>query len=666
MEFHNDYVGAESCKECHADAYNEWKESDHFYAMQPADSISVKAHFNTSFKADNISYSFSIRDQKYFVEVKENGDAQEYEVVYTFGHKPLQQYLIQTSNGKFQTMRASWDVDTEKWFHQSEGNIIEPHDWLSWSKGGQNWNTMCSSCHSTHVKKNYDVSTDSFQTTYKEVNVACESCHGPGSGHIQSRKENGASDPYAKLNLLDQKTQINTCGTCHARRTMLEDSGDPHKEFLNRYFPQTLNSAFYESDGQILEEDFVYGSFLSSKMYRNHVKCSDCHKSHSGKLKEKGNQLCLQCHESSYASKTHHHHDGMSKGAQCVSCHMDGKTYMGNDYRRDHSFRIPRPDQSMKYGTSNACNSCHKDQSSKWAASKVEEWFGTDRMYHFSDDLIPGSQLDENAFQHLKNLMVNDSISGIVKATAIDYLQYLSNPEAGQLILKSSANPDPLIRQNAYSVMVHFPNEIKESYAIKGLSDKIKAVRLMAFRCVIGIGQINLSSKNLKSWNKVQVEYLIYLKANADFPSGQVMIGEYYQLRKDFSKSVSAFKRALKMDSLMVSPYTNLAILYSGKNDLIQVQSILYSGLKHFPDHPEMNYYMGLNEGALSQGASQIVYLEKAYKLQPNNLRYAYNYILTLYQSGQKEKAKSELAEALKTQPNNSRLLELNTYFTHN
>ena len=344
---------------------------------------------------------------------------------------------------------------------------------------------------------------------------------------------------------------------------------------------------------------------------------------------------------------------------------MDGKTYMGNDYRRDHSFRIPRPDQSVKYETSNACNSCHNDQTPQWAASKVEGWFGKQRAYHFSDDLIPGSYLDESSMQHLKNLMRNDSTPGIVKATAIDYLQFIPDGNAGQLILNSSVDSDPLIRQNAYSVMVHFPNEIKESYAIKGLNDKIKAVRLMAFRCVVGIDKKKLSAKNLKSWNNVHAEYLVYLNANADFPSGQVMLGEYYQQRKDYNKSVLAFNTALKMDSLILSPYSNLAILYNGENDLIQVQDILSKGLTHFPNHPELNYYMGLNEGALGNMNGQLHGLKTAYDLEPSNVKYAYNYILTLYETKVERNQKESiviLSEALKKYPKNQKLLDLYGY----
>jgi len=389
------YVGAESCKSCHQEAYNDWKRSDHFYSMQLATKEYVKADFNTTYSADGIDYKFYMQDSIYMVEVTDqNTPTKSFEVAYTFGWEPLQQYLLKSDRGMFQTLRASWDTENNVWFHQVAGTIVEPHDWLSWSRGGQNWNTMCSSCHSTHLKKNYNEDSDSFHTTYKEINVACESCHGSGKKHIDAQEDKSVNDPYKNKKLTEQKIQVDNCGACHARRTMLEDLSDPSDDFFQRFIPQTLTSAFYEADGQIKEEDFVYASFVSSKMYQHDVKCSDCHNSHTGLVKIKGNNLCLQCHEPKYNSRKHHFHKENSEGAQCINCHMDGKVYMGNDYRKDHSFRIPRPDQSAEYGTSNSCNSCHKDKDAVWAAEHVINWYGKERAYHFSDDLIPASRAD--------------------------------------------------------------------------------------------------------------------------------------------------------------------------------------------------------------------------------------------------------------------------------
>ncbi len=50
---------------------------------------------------------------------------------------------------------------------------------------------------------------------------------------------------------------------------------------------------------------------------------------------------------------------------------MPTNRYMGVDDRRDHSFKIPRPDLSSTFNTPNACVSCHKDKSNEWAKSNT-------------------------------------------------------------------------------------------------------------------------------------------------------------------------------------------------------------------------------------------------------------------------------------------------------
>lgn len=656
------YLGAQKCKECHEQEYNQWATSDHFFSMQKATKEFVKGDFATTFVADEISYLFSSNDSSYSVEITQRGKTQKYEVAYTFGWHPLQQYLLKTENGKFQTLRASWDTEQNKWFHQYDGEIVEPHDWLSWSKGGQNWNTMCSSCHSTHVKKNYDSHKDVFNTTYKEINVACESCHGPGRDHLVAL-ENNSKDPYKNLKELTAEEKTNNCGTCHARRTMLLDNGDPHANFLDAYFPQTLNASFYEADGQIKEEDFVYGSFLSSKMHRNHVTCTNCHNPHTNKLKAEGNALCLQCHESNYTQASHTHHSENSQGNQCINCHMDGKMYMGNDYRRDHSFRIPRPDQSVHYGTSNACNSCHKDKDGKWAATHVTNWFGATRTYHFSEDLIPGSKGNGMSVSHLKNLMVNDSVPEIVKATAVDYLQTHSSEEATNLLIEALTSKDDLVRLKAYSGLIYFPKEYRQQYGMIGIQDPQRAVRMLAFRSVVDIDAAYLKPEIQQIWKNVHSEYLVYLKANADFPTGQIMLGEYYETIGQTNQAVEAYENALRMDSLLMDGYSNLAILYSTQNKLIEVDKVLKQGIRHFPENGEFYYFMGLNQSTQGNTEAQLQYLKQAFNLSPQNEKYGYNYILTLYQNGKPKEANKVLTMALKNDPQNQRYLELKAYF---
>ena len=47
------------------------------------------------------------------------------------------------------------------------------HDVLHWSGHYQTANTMCIACHTTGFEKRYDAASDSYTTTFSEINVAC-------------------------------------------------------------------------------------------------------------------------------------------------------------------------------------------------------------------------------------------------------------------------------------------------------------------------------------------------------------------------------------------------------------------------------------------------------------------------------------------------------------
>src|SRR5690625_6911501 len=78
-----------------------------------------------------------------------------YNISYTFGWTPLQQYLIDYGKGKYQALNIAWDTKQEKWFALNPDEDIVHGDWLHWTGGAMNWNTMCADCHSTNLKQNY-------------------------------------------------------------------------------------------------------------------------------------------------------------------------------------------------------------------------------------------------------------------------------------------------------------------------------------------------------------------------------------------------------------------------------------------------------------------------------------------------------------------------------
>jgi predicted CXXCH cytochrome family protein len=270
---------------------------------------------------------------------------------------------------------GQWPKDQggQKWFHLYPYEQIKHDDVLHWTRLNQNWNFMCAECHSTGVKKNYDAANDRFRTTWAEISVGCEACHGKGSRHVNWAHNQRSwfekdDDPRKGLAILlnerdgitwqlDPKTgnpqrsvapavtrrEVETCGLCHARRGEFSEEWVPGQPLSDTHAVSLLARGLYHADGQMRDEVYNYGPFKQSKMFAAGVTCSDCHEPHAAKLRAPGNGVCLQCHASDkYEVASHNRHEGVSPAVTCASCHMPVSTYMVVDKRHDHSLRIPR------------------------------------------------------------------------------------------------------------------------------------------------------------------------------------------------------------------------------------------------------------------------------------------------------------------------------------
>ncbi|MBD3648500.1 MAG: hypothetical protein HUJ31_13845, partial [Pseudomonadales bacterium] len=389
------FVGNAECVVCHQEQAEAWQGSHHRHAMHEATPEFVRGNFNdVSYDRSGQVFRFYRKDGQYCVEtVGPDGQVARFTVKYTFGWVPLQQYLLDMGDGKLQALDVAWDTEQNRWFAIDPETSPSAGDWLHWTGGAMTWNTMCADCHSTNIQQNYDAATDSFGTTWSTINVGCEACHGPGRAHVELMASGVDVDETrirADLQLTTVASATETvagCAPCHSLREKLTENYGHDGNWLDHFNPQLPLPPAYFSDGQIRQEVYVYGSFLQSRMYSEGVDCNDCHDPHSLGLKAglDNNGLCLQCHEQDYATRKHHFHPLDSSGSQCIECHMPGRLYMGVDFRRDHSFRAPRPDLSRTHDVPNACANCHEDRTAEWAANKVVEWYGERRTGHFSD-----------------------------------------------------------------------------------------------------------------------------------------------------------------------------------------------------------------------------------------------------------------------------------------
>ena len=688
------YVGGETCRRCHDAEYKAWQGSHHDLAMQPANAKTVLGDFaNASLTRFGVTSSFYKKDGKFVVRTEgPDGKLQEYEIKYTFGVDPLQQYLIEFPGGRMQALSLAWDTRPkaqggQRWFHLYPDEKIAYNDELHWTRPSHNWNYMCAECHSTHLEKNYDPVSRTYRTTWSEIDVACEACHGPGSDHVlwADRKpgwEQFAANHGLMLQLdernnihweinpdtgnpvrskaRDSDREIGMCARCHSRRSKISADYVHGAPLLDHYLPSLLNEGLYYADGQIDGEVYVYGSFVQSRMYHAGVTCSDCHEPHSLALRAPGNGVCLQCHrQDKYDQPGHHFHKQESKGASCAECHMPPKTYMVVDPRHDHSMRIPRPDLSMQLGTPNACNNCHQDKDAAWAARQIKAWYGhvPEGFQTYAQALHGERQEAPGAGNALAALIRDVEAPDIARATALAGMgPYLGAATIDVLPLALS-DDDPGVRTAAVSILDQMPLNIRVRLAFPMLEDPVRAVRIEAARALAAIPVGELSEEQQALLDKALQEYVMAQQANAERPEAQTNLGNLYAAQGKAEQAVAAYHTATELDPAYVPAYVNLADFYRTQGKESEAEKILRQAAGISPQNAAVHHALGLTLVRQKRTEAALEEFRQASTLNPDNAHYIYVYAVALNSAGKPEQAVMLLQGALNRFPGNRDIL---------
>jgi tetratricopeptide (TPR) repeat protein len=615
-------VGRQACAGCHASEDRLWQGSHHDLAMQEATAATVLGDFGgATLTHFGVTSTFFRRNERFFVHTDgPDGKLHDYPVAYTFGVAPLQQYLVEMPGGRLQVLPLCWDSNNRRWFHLYPGEAVPAGDALHWTGPNQTWNYMCADCHSTGLRKGYDAGKNVYQTSWSEIDVSCEACHGAGSRHVtwargdredQSKGfEIHLKDPGRGTWIADPQTgfgrrlapavktdEIDTCARCHARSSA-----------AGGLRPALLDQGLYHADGQIDGEVYEVGSFLQSRMHAKGVTCADCHEPHSLTLRRSGNALCTHCHSAAKLDTPAHHHH---KAAQCVDCHMPEKTYMSVDARRDHSLRVPRPDLSMKIGTPNACNACHTDRSAQWAANAAERWYGSPKP-HWSEAIRAG---------RLAAVADDPEIPAIVRATALSLLRRAPAPDAVPSIERGLRDREPLVRFGAVTASEALDPESRLRLASPLLADPDRSVRIEAARVLIGTSAPGLEPA-LAEFRAAQQE-------NADRPEGRLNLGWLAAARGDLAGAEAFYRGALKLDPGYLPAFVNLADLYREQGREAEGEALLRQALRAVSDNADgasLHHALGLLLVRTGRLDAALPELARAVELAPGEARYAYVY----------------------------------------
>ena len=656
------YVGREVCAGCHAAEVRAWTGSDHDLAMSEAVPESVLGDFSgVAFEECGVRTRFFRRAGDFLIEtVGPAGTVDTFRVSHTFGFDPLQQYLVPIDGGRLQAFTIAWDSRQKRWFSLYPDDCVAPGEWLHWSGDAMNWNYMCADCHSTNVQRNFDVAADTYRTSFSEVDVSCEACHGPGERHValaESREYGDDTGLTVRLERADptmaglasrppNRAEVETCAPCHSRRRMVYPGYHPGKPFLDHFEPELLREDLYFADGKIKDEVYEYGSFVQSRMYAKGVRCSDCHDPHSTGLRLSGNPLCLKCHDASYEAAGHvRHRDG---SVSCVDCHMPERTYMLVDARRDHSFSVPRPGPD----SSGACNACH-------AGRTIDaSWYANVSGTHpFADAFAAGRRGEAEAEPELIRIAGSREAPEIVRATALTLLERYPTVRASKAAVAALADSTPLVRVEAVRALEDSPEAAGKIEPL--LTDTVRLVRMEAARVLSHLAAGRLLSEEHET---ALGEYRTGQEALNDQAAAHFNLAVLLDRRRVWEEAEREYLTALRIDSTFVPARMNLAMSYNdrrqtaGEEEAVRLYSAaraeLETSVRIEPRNAEASYMLGLllaeSEELLPRAAEL---LTRASDLDSTDARAAYNAGLARQRLGNSAEAERLLLRAYRLEP---------------
>ncbi|MEX0286429.1 MAG: multiheme c-type cytochrome [Paracoccaceae bacterium] len=609
------FVGSSECADCHADVAELWAGSHHALAWTPTTEDTVLGDFTGSaFEGEGMSVRFGRDGDGFTIEVTDtDGQTTTYPVHSVAGVAPLQQYLLETEPGRQQSFDVVWDVEREEWYHLYPGDGLVVEDALHWTGPYKTWNARCAECHATDYRRAYSPRARRYNSTAAEWGVGCESCHGGGADHVEwARSGDAEMPPAAGFSMAFgqgiTEAEIQQCAGCHSRRENLTDGNPiPGTPYHDTYRLALLRPGLYHADGQILDEVYVYGSFLQSRMYAQGVGCMNCHDPHDAGLVAEGNAVCTQCHSpagnpefetlrpADYDDPAHHFHSEGTEGAQCKSCHMIERTYMGVDGRRDHSFRVPRPDLAGETGGPDACTDCHEDRTADWAASEIAQRFpdSAHRGPHYGQVLARGRINPQQAAQDLVGLAGDTAQPGIVRATALYLLQ-----SGGQFAMGGGllTDPDPLVRAEALSMLQAAPPEVKAQRVTPLLGDPVRSVRIAAARQMLNVPPDALSPSQRALLGEAMRDWQRSIGNKLDYPETHMVLGGMALQSRNTQAAESAFRETLRLDPQRSDAWSILIRLIHATRSLDEARVVLRQGLAVMPADPvllELQRQMG-------------------------------------------------------------------------
>ena len=638
------YAGSESCRECHERFYSLWESSHHGKAMQPVTREFADSELTPQTNAIAVGDMSFVVDLKDLVVKGEGAEGkQEYPIHHALGGKNIYYFLTPLERGRLQVLPVAYNLNDKAWFNTTASMVRHfgdvPDAPLEWTDPMLTFNTACYGCHVSQLSRNYDLGTDSYETTWREPGINCETCHGPSGEHITVCKNAPEGTVPADLKILSmdkmmtQKQRDDTCVTCHAKMRPLTEGFEPGDRFFDHYDLVLLEDRDFYPDGRDLGENYTYTLWLMSPCVKaGKLECIHCHTS-SGRYRfagEKANGACLPCHAGRVANiEKHSHHTEKSGVNKCIDCHMP-MTRFANMNRSDHSILPPMPAATIAFGSPNACNMCHtdEDEDAEWANKAVEKWHG---VGYQEERLKTGALIkaarasDWSKLPDILKYIASEDRDEVVSASLIRLLDNCNSDTKIPTLMAALEEPSPLIRSSVAGSFQWQAGSGVRRALIEATRDDYLAVRVRAAESLADCPQEILEDAERESLAVANKEYLFSMNCRPDMWSSHYNLGNYYMAKNDYPSAVKEFRMATGMRPDTVLPLVNVAMSHARLGQNGEAEKALRKAVKIDPVHPAVNFNLGLvlaENGALGEAERC---LRTALKTDPSMAGAAYN-----------------------------------------
>jgi tetratricopeptide (TPR) repeat protein len=575
-----------------------------------------------------------------------NGD-KKYRIEHVMGGKNVYYFLTPLDRGRLQVLPLAYDVRKKEWYNTTASMVRHFTDRrdeaIAWTDPDLTFNTSCYGCHVSRLSRNYDVKTETYNTTWKEPGINCETCHGPAEEHIQVCK------PLPKGSVLkdwkivrggrDFTPEQNnaTCSSCHAKAAPITESFKPGDRFFDHFDLVTLEDQDYYPDGRDLGENFTYTSWRMSPCVKaGKLDCLHCHTS-SGRYKFKGdktNNACMPCHEQRVKDPTSHtRHKPESPGNACVSCHMP-MTEFARMRRSDHSMLPPTPAATIAFKAPNACSICHTDKSPEWADQLVRKWRSRDYqapVLHRANLIDAARKRDWTKTPEMLAYLRDEKADEIIAASLIRLLRACPDESKWPVILNALKDPSPLIRSAAAPVLGdNLAAPEARTALLHATEDEYRVVRIRAAAALAAYPRQLLSEKDQQRLKAASDEYEACLQSRPDDWRSYYNLGNYFLDRGELRVAAASFERASQFQPATILPLVNASIAYARMGHASKAEQALVKALTIDPNSAEANFNMGLLKAEQKDLPQAEEHLRKALQADPNLAAAAYNLCVLL------------------------------------